>query len=65
MLQARFKVTEVLRPLVALETTTLGPTAITVALGASLPLGNPMADAGKAKEQLNSYDLKDDFDFLG
>ena len=65
MVQARFKVTEVLRPLVALEATILGPTAITVALGASLPLGNPMADAGKAKERLNSYDLKDDFDFLG
>ena len=65
MVQARFKVTEVLRPLVALETTILGPTAITVALGASLPLGNPMGDAGKAKEQLKSYDLKDDFDFLG
>ena len=65
MVQAQFKVTEVLRPLVALETTILGPMAITVALGASLPLGNPMADAGKAKEQLNSYDLKDDFDFLG
>ena len=64
-MQARFKVTEALRPLVALETTILGPTAITVAMGASLPLGNPMADAGKAKEQLNSYDLKDDFDFLG
>ena len=65
MVQARFKVTEVLRPLVALEATILRHTAITVALGASLPLGNPMADAGKAKEQLNSYDLKDDFDFLG
>ena len=65
MVQARFKVTEVLRPLVALEATILGPTAITVALGASLPLGNPMGGAGKAKEQLNSYDLKDDFDFLG
>ena len=64
-MQARFKVTEALRPLVALETTILGPTAITVAMGASLPLGNPMDDAGKAKEQLNSYDLKDDFDFLG
>ena len=57
MVQAQFKVTEVLRPLVALETTILGPTAITVAMGASLPLGNPMADAGKEKEQLNSYDL--------
>ena len=65
MVQARFKVTEVLHPLVALEATILGPSAIMRALGASLPLGNPMADAGKAKEQLNSYDLKDDFDFLG
>ena len=46
-----------LRPLVALEATILGPTAILVALEASLPLGNPMADAGKEKEQLNSYDL--------
>ena len=60
---AQFKATEVPHPWADLEL--MGPMAvIAVVMGASLPRGSPMADAGRARGRLNSFDGKDDFGFL-